>query len=145
MTDFATAYARHRELQAKANALNKPIVFDALQAAGITRVTVEFDGEGDSGQIDDILAYAGDNRIDFPSTNVKLHSTEWGQQELGTRESSLRDAVEDLCYGYLEQTHGGWQDNDGAFGQFTFDVADCRIELDFNGRYTDSWTDAHTF
>jgi hypothetical protein len=31
--------------------LNKAVVFDALVAAGITSLTIEFDGEGDSGQL----------------------------------------------------------------------------------------------
>jgi hypothetical protein len=145
MSDFENSYARHRDLRANANALNKAVVFDALAAAGITSVVAEFDGGGDSGQIDDILAYAGDNRVDFPSTNIKLHSADWGQQELCAKEASHYDAVEDLCYGFLEQTHAGWENNDGAYGQFTFDVAGRKIELDFNGRFTDTWSDAHTF
>jgi len=145
MSDFETAYARHKDLRANANALNKAVVFDALTAAGITSVSAEFNGEGDSGQIDDILAYADENRIDFPSTKIKLHSADWGQRELGVKEFSLYDAIEDLCYGYLEQTHGGWENNDGAYGEFTFHVADSRIELEFNGRFTDTWSDAHTF
>lgn len=145
MTDFETAYARHKDLRANAIARNKAVVFDALTAAGITSVHAEFNGEGDSGQIDDILAYAGDNPIDFPSTNIKLHSADWGQQALGVKDFSLRDAVEDLCYGYLWQTHAGWENNEGAYGQFTFHAADRRIELDFNGRFSDTWSDAHTF
>ena len=37
----------------------------------------------------------------------------------------------------LEQEQGGWENNDGAFGEFTFDVAERTIELEFNGRFTD--------
>ena len=37
----------------------------------------------------------------------------------------------------LEQTHGGWENNDGAYGEFTFDVAERTIKLDFNERISD--------
>jgi hypothetical protein len=60
MNDFLEYYSRHLEAVTKANALNKPIVFDALAAAGLTRVEVEFDGEGDSGQIGELTAYPAD-------------------------------------------------------------------------------------
>ena len=145
MSDFLTAYTWHREAVAKANALNKDLVFDALAAAGITHVFVEFDGCGDSGQIESACARVNDTPIDFPTATVNLHTTSWNQAELGRKETSLAEAVENLCYGCLEQTHAGWENNDGAYGDFTFDVAERKITLDFNGRYTDTWSDAHTF
>jgi hypothetical protein len=39
----------------------------------LTRVTVEFDGEGDSGQITGITAHAGEAPAEFPSTSLILH------------------------------------------------------------------------
>jgi len=145
MSDFVTAYARYRESVAKANTLNKDVVFDALSAAAITHVLVEFDGYGDSGQIESACARVDDTPVDFPTTTVSLHTTSWNQGELGIKETPLAAAVEDLCYGCLEQTHAGWENNDGAYGELTFDVVERKITLDFNGRYTDTWSDAHTF
>jgi hypothetical protein len=49
----------------------------------------------------------------------------------------LREAIEELCYSYLEQDYGGWENNDGAFGEFIFDVATRKIGLEFNSRFTD--------
>jgi hypothetical protein len=145
MSDFETRYAQHREAVAKANTLNKAVVFDALAAAGITHVFVEFDGAGDSGQIEGVSARADDKPIDLPTTTVNLHHAPWNQPELSVEKTSLPEAVQDLCYGYLEQTHGGWENNDGAYGEFNLDVAERRITLDFNGRYTETWSDTHTF
>jgi hypothetical protein len=145
MTDFLTSWKRHADLVAKANVLNKAIVFDALAAAGITDILVEFDGGGDSGQIEGVLARAGDKPIDLPTTTLSLHTAGWGEPELAVTELPLAEAIENLCYGYLEQKHEGWENNDGAYGEFTFNVAERRIELDFNGRFTDTWHDAHTF
>jgi hypothetical protein len=50
---------------------------------------------------------------------------------------SVEEAVVELCYGYLEQEHDGWEINDGAFGEFTLNVTELRIALNFNARFTD--------
>lgn len=143
--DFETRYAWHRELRTRANELNKAILFDALTPAGITAIHVEFDGYGDSGQIDDITAWAGEKTVEFPSGTITLHRAEWGHEALTSNTTSIREGVENLCYGCLEQTHAGWENNDGAYGEFQIDVAKRTIELEFNGRFTDTWTDTHTF
>ena len=138
-------WARFSDAITKANDLNKVIVFDSLSAAGITHVAVGFDGEGDSGQIDGAAAHNHEGVVEFPSTTVTLHRAQSGSDEFSTLEMTLREAVEELCYGYLEQEHGGWENNDGAFGEFTFHVAERRIDLDFNGRFTDTSHETHQF
>jgi hypothetical protein len=143
--DFGLRWAQHSAAIAKANGLNKGIVFDALSAAGITHVAVGFDGEGDQGQIDSVAAHAGSETVEFPATTITLYRAECGYDELATHEIPLRDAVEELCYGYLEQEYGGWENNDGAFGEFAFDVAQRRIALDFNGRFVDHAHSSHAF
>jgi hypothetical protein len=144
-TDFTARYQRHTQALSQANALNKTAVFDALAAAGITTVTVHFNGESDSGQIEDVAAYAKEEDARIPSTPITLHSANWGAPELTSSARSLKEAVEDLCYDYLSQEHGGWENNDGGYGEFTFHVEDRRIELDFNARYTDSVHHGHVF
>jgi hypothetical protein len=52
--DFSKLYQNHKRALAEANVLNKAVLFDALVAAGITRLTIEFDGEGDSGQLNGV-------------------------------------------------------------------------------------------
>jgi len=138
-------WERHSAARAKENSLNKGIVFDALSAAGITHVSISFDGEGDQGQIDDATAYGGAETVEFPATKVTLYHAQSGCDELTTHETSLREAVEELCYGYLEQQYDGWENNDGAFGEFAFEVAQRRIALDFNGRFVDYAHHNHTF
>src|SRR3546814_9178451 len=48
------------------------LLFAALRHAGITTVVVTFDGSGDSGQIEDIQAHAGDQLADIPTTPVEI-------------------------------------------------------------------------
>lgn len=50
---------------------------------------------------------------------------------------TLEAAIETLAWAYLEQTHSGWQDNDGAYGTFVFSVPDRSIKLEHNVRFTD--------
>jgi hypothetical protein len=142
--DFISKYEHHAKTLAQANEGNKAVVFDALATADITAVTVEFDGEGDSGQIADVTARAGETQVDIPTTPVTIRRAWWGNEALAA-ETPLSEAIEALCYDYLEQEHGGWENNDGAFGSFEFDVAGRAIQLEFNGRFTDVATTTHDF
>jgi hypothetical protein len=148
MTDahnLITEYERHRKTLAESSLLNKTAVFEALAAGGITSVTVEFDGEGDSGQIEAITACSGEARVELPATRVRLLRASWNVSTPTYTETALCQAIEGLCYDYLEQEHGGWENNDGAFGTFEFDVGKCTVSLEFNGRFTDIATDHHNF
>jgi len=138
-------YEHRRQAQAKLNEGNKAALFDALAGAGITEVRIDFDGEGDSGQINDVAAFRGEEPAELPTATVTIQTIPWGSTEATTTESNLGEAIETLCYLYLEGTHGGWENNDGAYGEFRLDVAKRSVELEFNGRYTDTWTDTHSF
>jgi hypothetical protein len=138
-------YERHRRARAKLSQANKRIVFDALAAANITLVHVEFDGEGDSGQIESVIALRGDERAELPATTVTIQQVAWAETKASTKQATLEDAIESLCYDFLEETHDGWENNDGAYGDFRLDVATRTIELEFNGRFTDTCTSNHTF
>ena len=96
--DLGELLPRHNQALSEANTLNKASVFDALATAGINTVIVTFDGEGDSGQIQDITA---DDSAHIPDTPIELLQTEWGTGKLGSAQSTLRNAIEELCYAYL--------------------------------------------
>lgn len=130
---------KHQGLVSEANKINKEVLLTALSALGITSVNVGFDGSGDSGQIEGIEVFIGDSIVDLPdSTKLMIREAGYDANDSKMRERSLREAIEDICYGYLQQEHGGWENNDGGYGEFTFHVAKRVIELDFNARYTDS-------
>ncbi|MFG1377316.1 hypothetical protein V5G24_21175 [Xanthobacter sp. VTT E-85241] len=124
---------------------NKETLFNALAAAGITSVAVNFDGYGDSGQIESIDALAGAEAVSLPDTLVEIAGLAWGEPEARTQLLSLRAAIEELAYDFLGQTHGGWQDGDGAYGDFTFDVEQRSISLDYNERYSATENYVHEF
>ena len=135
-------YARRAE---EIRAANKTVLFDALAAAGIETVTVLFDGYGDSGQIERIDVETREGTIMLPSDRIEIARTIWESPEIERQTLTVHEAVETLVYDFLSQVHSGWEINDGAYGAFTFDVAERTIKLDYNERYTSSETFSHEF
>ena len=146
--DFAQVFAAQAERIARIDALrpaNRDRLFDGLTAAGITDVTVTFDGEGDSGQIESIGAWAGDKAVDFLAVEIPYAALTWDNPEVELRQLSLEDVVEQLAYDFLADTHGGWENNGGAYGEFCFDASARSIHLEFNERFTSSELFNHEF
>ncbi|MBA3517435.1 MAG: hypothetical protein H0T75_07300 [Rhizobiales bacterium] len=146
--DYAAYLAREAERTRLADELrpaNKAALLDALAAAGITLVVVAFDGCGDSGQIESVTAWTGDKPIALPATIVELAAPSWDGPDVECRSEPVEKAIESLAYAFLKQTHGGWENNDGAYGEFSFDVAARTIMLDYNERYVATESYEHAF
>jgi len=133
-------FEHHKARCAEAARQNKTVVFDALAAAGITKVTVDFDGYGDDGQIQNITARSGDSLVELPTMPIGVCGYEvvgcgdhFETMEKVTQQV-LSEAVEELCYDYLGKHYAGWDDNEGSFGKFTFNVTARTISLEFNYR-----------
>jgi hypothetical protein len=125
-------------------ARNKEIVFTALANAGIHRVTVDYDGSGDSGQIENVEAWSAANeRMPFPSES-RIQLVSENSDHLSV-EHNLEAAVESVAWDYLDDLYYGWENNDGAFGTFVFDVPGRSVTLDHNERYTELNTTSHEF
>lgn len=150
--DMAAAMARYHSDRAvyerrseSVHPANKKALFDALAAAKITQVIVTFDGYGDSGQVEDISALSGGETVDLPTGEINIARAVWGREDITESTMSVEDAVEQLAYDFLSETHPGWENNDGAYGEFTFDVETETITLDHNERYTATESYEHTF
>ena len=116
----------------------KEVLFDILEKNNVERFSVDFDGSGDSGQIDSINL---DKKI--LSQKVKgicfREGTFWDNEKnesvKKTRdEATVEEVVEQLCYDYLEDKCGGWEINEGSYGEFIFYVDERKVVLDFNER-----------
>jgi len=145
MTNSLSNYDHHMDLLASVRLDNKKILFDALHRTGITKVMVEFDGCGDSGQIEAITAFAGDDAVVLPDITIEIAEASWRSPEITRSRLSIAEAIEHVAYNYLEERHDGWEINDGSFGEFDFDVTSRNIALTFNARYTDVHTSEHSF
>ena len=129
---------RRAELQPAVNAHNKKVLLAALETAGVRRVEVTFDGYGDSGQIDDIAVTdpAGFG-LDALACDVELQQIAHDGSGVATQVMALPNAIEHICYDLLGAHHPGWENNDGAYGDFVFDVAADQIIYTHNNRYTE--------
>lgn len=133
-------------LRADALPLNKSALFDALEAADVETVVIEFDGSGDSGQLENITAFRAENtEIPLPEQNIEIREVQFEGPSTQVVKRTVRSVLETLAYDFLEQTHAGWENGDGAHGEFTFDVATRSIALDYNERFTDSTNYQHEF
>jgi hypothetical protein len=81
----------------------------------------------------------------FPLPSSRKLQLAFGNPDDPLTEISLEAAIEDLAWDYLTETHTGWEDNDGAFGTFVFDVPDRTITLKHDERFTDYRTHNHSF
>ena len=132
-------------LAAEAFETNKQTLFAALSAAGITEIIIEFDGEGDSGQIDHVQASDANGTVALPDERIEVASAPWEGDELSHVDETLGGAIETVCYALLSANCGGWEINEGSYGMFVFDVAERTIELTHNERYVSVETSEHTF
>lgn len=144
-SDWEAKRAAQDHLHAELQPLNKAMLFDALAAAGVTHVVVSFDGYGDSGQIENVEVKAGDTIVAMPEAMIEIVEAVWDQPGPNRATISIADEIERVVYDLLNDTHCGWEDNDGAYGDFTFDVAERTITLDYNERYTASDYSQHVF
>jgi hypothetical protein len=116
----------------------KVTVFNILESHGIVFVIVGFDGCGDSGQIDGILAHDDTGIVELPDVKLPAIDIETTQQGAGAKDMAIGDVIECLAYDLLEEGHDGWENNDGAYGEFRFDTADRTITLGYHERFTSS-------
>jgi hypothetical protein len=143
--DIDAVMAKYESQRVRARALrsdNKMVLFAALAAAGVTRVVVTFDGYGDSGQIENVEVQGA---AALPDTSIIFMVPLWQSEDAERRELPLATAIEELTYDCLSDHHDGWENNEGAFGDLTFDVAAGTIALDFNYRVETFENHTHTY
>jgi hypothetical protein len=145
MAEVMRKYAVWEAAAARLVPDNKQRLFTFLALVPITRVIVTFDGEGDSGQIEDIQPYNGDTQVDLPKGKVEILDLAYGANDAEPRQLAAQDALETLAYALLRDKHEGWENSDGAYGEFTFDVTAGTITLDYNERFMSSEFHQHSW
>jgi hypothetical protein len=112
----------------------KQAIFPILAAHGIARVTIDYNGEGDEGQVNDILAFdAAGEQVDLPTVDCERHQLGYD----GTIASDVTDlasaldsfATEALCALYM-----GWEDNAGSCGELEILTEPRTVTLTHNWR-----------
>jgi len=144
-TKFAVYEAKcYRAAQLAAEILpaNKALLFNALDQAGIAKITIDFEGSGDSGQFERPTAYdAEEKELPIPTIAIVIQAVDFERGTITTVETTLPEFLETLACSALEERHSGWEDNEGAYGQFRFSTTEQTIKLECWERYIE--TDYH--
>ena len=110
----------------RATLATESAVRETLRALGVFHVYADYDGVGDSGQFE-LISY-----VDKADCNIKTPVDAQTQKQ-----------VEDLLYALLELRHEGWENNDGAFGTFRWNLITGTLEHEHSARFTDYTTSVH--
>ena len=146
--DSASGLMRDQEFVSLCKATlseNKTALFDGLTNARIDTVEVTFNGYADEGQIDGAIANGEGADADLRLIDIEIARVGWGSPAVVRETLSVKDAIEKLIYDLLQQTYRGWEINEGAYGDFLFDVAERTITLNFNERIETSEYTQHVF
>ena len=104
---------KERQVQAKARLL------DLLRQHGIAQAEIEYDGYGDSGQVEHRCFFNQDN------------------EEMTVKDPALSGAVDEYVCAILPL---GWQDNAGGFGTVSIAVETQKVHVTHNDRFEDYTT-----
>ena len=119
MTNSETTFAETiAKLHAERDAANKAArgeLLPQLRGLGITEVTAEYEGYGDSGNVEDVRVQPAG--IALPD-------------ELCTK-------VGDFAWSVAYHQHSGFENNEGGYGTLTWDIARDNITLDHSDRYVE--------
>jgi hypothetical protein len=131
--DWAAKSAHEREERKKAIRARTALIATALKDLGADAATITYDGEGDSGQIEDISARTAANaEVDL---NVPLPDP--GNPE---RFTSLRNALNDLAWQALDALHSGYELGSGGFGEIVLSVRTATLTVEHSDRIYDVTT-----
>jgi hypothetical protein len=138
--------ARRQAMAAKLREPAKEQLFNILHARGVRRVLVVFDGQGDSGQIEEITAFDADGApVELPTEPLTVQTAKTNGDGSEPITLPVPELIEHLCYEILGEKYLGWQDGEGAFGEFALNAADRTLTLTFNQRFSDFDTSTQTF
>ena len=138
MSRFIEKYELAQRARADRLPKYKTALCKLLHAAGAVKVMIEYDSEGDSGQIDDVTMYdaRGAHLADKPLSA----SAQRTFSKLHLFKNTLCGALESFAWELLASHHAGFEDNEGAFGTITLNVAKQTAEIEHNARIIDVLT-----
>jgi len=128
---------------------NKATILTAMRDQQIKKVVVSYSGYGDSGCIDSIHAGRDDEAeaVNLSAIAVVVVATSslfvdgsWRENKC-EKTMTFHEALEEFAYDWLEANHGGWENNDGADGEFIFDLEEGRVFITHNSHYTETDTE----
>lgn len=103
-------------------------MLDVLKRHGISKITADFNGGCDSGQVDHIDC---DGLVSKPQDHP--YPPEWtAEYRHATSKNTFLDWLHDIVDDLLRETEYDWYNNDGGFGQVTIIPGNNYIHVDMN-------------
>jgi hypothetical protein len=117
----------------------------------VASIDVDFQGSGDSGEVEGVSFYNSDAKpLEIGDTVMPwaVEESSWSVNEAGKgqwtrftkpKDMSLRDIVEDITMGLSDLYSYDWWNNDGGFGtvEITLEDGELKLNAEFNIRYTE--------
>ena len=91
-----------------------------LKDRGVTKIIVSYEGSGDSGSIDGINYYKGEDSFSYSDLDISY---------------DMDDKLQNLCYPMLDDIED-WYNNDGGYGTITIDLDKLHYDIANHVRYT---------
>ena len=122
--------------------LQKETLLTQLNLLGAKEVFVEFRGGGDDGQIESVYYRdRHDEHLEIPKDMISWTQMVYGDKPKLTKEMSLVDVLEDLCYRALDEVSLDWCNNEGGQGHlhidFTQSPPTTHLDIGINTMSTD--------
>lgn len=122
-----------------------------LSAYNVIRVEATYDGSGDSGDLDVINVVTHptpaqiDNSLQMTSNAAAITTAEkrigwrvWMSDTVNKPDALI---TKNMCDEFLDELFdllpGGWEINDGSYGEIIVDVAEETVSVEHNERYTE--------
>ena len=81
----------------------------------------------------------------LPEQAITIKDVDFTAGQIFEASTPVKEYLERLAYDLLEQEHSGWEDGDGAYGEFRFTVDGQTITLEYNERYIETNYFEHQF
>ena len=113
--DYAAMAAQWRAGRETTLKASRAELLAQLRALGVSEVTAEYEGYGDSGNVEDVTVQPAEVKLPEP----------------------LATGVGDFAWSLAYHHHPGFKNNEGGYGTLTWDIALDSIILDHADRYVE--------
>ena len=120
-TDFYTQMLESQRRAAEQRVETRAALVTELRALDVTRIAVQYEGYGDSGNVEDVVV--------TPDTI--------------TLTEELRRRVEDFGWDFAYALIPGFENNEGGYGELTWSLEADKIDVSHSNRYIETNTTEH--
>ena len=120
-TDFSAQMLESQRHAAEQRVQTRAALLSELRALGVTSIEVQYEGYGDSGNVEDVVV--------TPDT---INLTE-----------ELRRRVEDFGWDFAYALSPGFENNEGGYGELTWALEADKIDVSHSNRHIETNTTEH--